>query len=323
MPGEPGQPEFEAAYAAALAGKPVAKASVHRLPTATVDRSLRAAWRVVTASAEWKAMEPETRRRQTEIAEGFLTSEVAGERWGDFLVEDLKRRHLKEILAGYADRPHAGRHMLTVIRKMILAGIDAEWIDVDPSYRLKYRPAYGGWRAWTEDELAQFERRWPVGTTPRLVYTLARWLGDRRGDIAALEPQSIRGEIVEFSQGKTGRRMRLPVTPDLREVLDATDLTGPRVVMTAYGQPFSEKSLTGRFRDWCRAAGLPDDCKLHGLRKTLGKLLAESGATTRQIMDTLGHTDIRHAELYSKDAEQERLARDGLSAVVRHFRKRG
>ena len=268
-------------------------------------------------------MEPETRRRQEDIAEAFLATKAHEKMWGDGAVEDLKRRHIKEILAGYTDKPHAGRHLLTVIRKMILAGIDAEWIDFDPSYKLKYRPTYKGWRAWTADELAQFEQRWAIGTTPRLVYALALWLGDRRGDIAALEPESIKGEIVEFAQGKTGRMLRLPVTPILRTCLDASDLSGPRVVMTAYGQPFSEKSLTGRFRDWCRQAGLPDECKLHGLRKTLGKMLAESGATTRQIMDTLGHTDIKHAELYSKDAEQERLARDGMSAVVRQFQKRG
>lgn len=35
---------------------------------------------------------------------------------------------------------------------------------------------------------------------------------------------------------------------------------------------------------------------MHGLRKTMGKLLAERKATTREIMDVLGHTDIQHAE---------------------------
>lgn len=46
-------------------------------------------------------------------------------------------------------------------------------------------------------------------------------------------------------------------------------------------------------------------------------MLAEGGATTRQIMDTLGHTDIAHAELYTREAEQEKLAREGMRAVVR------
>jgi site-specific recombinase XerD len=58
---------------------------------------------------------------------------------------------------------------------------------------------------------------------------------------------------------------------------------------------------------------------MHGLRKSLGKMLAETGATTRQLMETLGHNDIQHAELYSRAAEQERLARDGMTKVTRRY----
>ncbi|AEW14776.1 integrase/recombinase [Brucella canis HSK A52141] len=87
--------------------------------------------------------------------------------------------------------------------------------------------------------------------------------------------------------------------------------------MTAYGEPFSPKSLTGRMADWTPSAKLPKGFTLHGLRKTLGKILAEGGASTRQIMDTLGHDDIARAELYTREAEQARLATDGMSRVVR------
>ena len=51
-------------------------------------------------------------------------------------------------------------------------------------------------------------------------------------------------------------------------------------------------------------------------------MLAKGGATTRQIMDTLGHTDIQHAELYSREAEQEPLVRAGMDAVVKLVERR-
>lgn len=337
LPGEPGEPAFEAAYQAIIEGRPVQKAKVERLPSATVARSLRAAWRIVTTQTpEWQSLEPETQARQKKIAEDFLSSRVTEEQpitWGDIPLDQLERRHIRAILTARSDTPHAARHLLTLLRKMIIAGLDEEWIKTDPTYRLKYRPTYKGWRAWTEAERAAFERRWPIGTTPRLAYALALWLGNRRGDVATLRPdQRFTGKRIgpdgreevfdefRFEQGKTGRALVLPVTPMLREVLDAADLTGPTILMTAYGKPFSVKSLTGRMRDWTKSAGLPQGCTLHGLRKTLGKMLAESGATTRQIMDSLGHTDIAHAELYSREAEQERLARDGMAAVVRLVR---
>jgi hypothetical protein len=69
LAGSPGQPEFEAAYAAALAGRPVEKANVRRLPTATAPKSFRAAWRIlITDTVEWQQLDPGTQRSQTLIA---------------------------------------------------------------------------------------------------------------------------------------------------------------------------------------------------------------------------------------------------------------
>lgn len=45
-------------------------------------------------------------------------------------------------------------------------------------------------------------------------------------------------------------------------------------------------------------------------------MLADGGATTRQIMDALGHTDSKHAELYTKSANQERRTGEGMAKVT-------
>lgn len=323
LPGEPGTPEFEEAYRAAVEGRPVGRpeAEIRKLPNAAVPKSMGAAWRLVpTALPEWHRLSPATRARQSRIAEAFLVGRISDGSdlvWGNVPVADLRRRHVKALIAGMSDRPHAARHLLVVIRRMILVALDEEWIDVDPTYKIRHRPDYVGWKAWPEEVRARFEARWPVGTMPRLVYALALWLGNRRGDIATLSPDAIDGDRIRIRQAKTGRELVLEITPMLREVLDATDLSGPTILKTMAGKPASAKTLTGRMADWTREAGLPPGDTLHGLRKTLGKMLAEGGATTRQIMDTLGHTDIKHAELYSREAEQERMARDGMRAVVR------
>jgi integrase len=61
---------------------------------------------------------------------------------------------------------------------------------------------------------------------------------------------------------------------------------------------------------------------MHGLRKTLGKILAEEGATTRELMEVLGHSSIQHAELYSREAEQARMARSGMGKARDRLRPR-
>src|SRR5262249_14772632 len=110
LPASPGQPEFEAAYTAALEGRSVQKTEVRRLPTAAAPKSLRAAWRIlISDTPDWKALDPETQHTQTLIAERFLRSPVVeGEplTFGDVAVTDLQRRHIKAILAARSDTPH-------------------------------------------------------------------------------------------------------------------------------------------------------------------------------------------------------------------------
>jgi len=325
LPGEPGSPEFDVAYTAAVEGREPVRASVVRLRSAAAPQSLRAAWRILRADTpEWKSLGPAIKDAQTRIAETFLQMPIAdGETvtFGDVAVADLKRKHVKAILARRSDTPHAAAHLLRVIRKLIGVALDSEWIEVDPTYRLKYRPAYGGWKAWPDEMLDRFEARWPIGSTPRLVYSLALYFGHRRSDVTQVRPADFEALATNVVQQKTGKPLWIPMHPNLRDVLDTVDMTREFVVMTQYGRPFSPKALGMRMQDWTKAAGIPPGHTLHGLRKTLGKALAEHGATTRQLMDVLGHDDMKHAELYSAEAEQRLMAAAGMATLANWRRK--
>lgn len=326
--GQPGDPEFEEAYQAALEGREPRKAVVVNHPGAVVPKSFRDAWKRVQRGPEWVSLDPKTKSQDIMLADRFLNMAVVeGEpdRWGEMLVEDLRRRHLKDVLARFADKPHAGKHTLKIIRKMIRAALDEEWVEHDVSASLTYRPPTVGFRAWTHDELEKFEARWPVGTAARTAYALALWLGNRRSDVARLrwDQFDFRRGIVTLETEKGGKKLQLPITPMLSAALAPLPRTGGTVLVTVHGLPFSEKSLTGRMADWTRSAGIGKGATLHGLRKTLGKLLAEGGASTRQLMDVLGHDNIDHAELYSREAEQLKLAREGMDKVTRLVNARG
>lgn len=324
----PGHPDFDADYAAALEGraKPAA-AAVVRFPRQAAAKSLKAAWLILRQhDPEWQALGPDIRRAQTAIAERFLSAPIVeGEptTYGEVALEQLKRKHVKALLAERSDTPHAAAHLLRVIRKLIGVGLDQEWIENDPTYRLKYRPAYGGWKAWPEEMLDRFETRWPVGSTPRLVYSIALYWGHRRSDVTKVKPSDFTATLHNVVQQKTGKALALPIHPNLREALDAVPDLDKRefVVMTAWGKPFSAKALGMRMQQWTKAASIPPGHTLHGLRKTLGKALAEHRATTRELMGILGHDNIAHAELYSREAEQRILAAAGMEKLMNWRRK--
>lgn len=60
----------------------------------------------------------------------------------------------------------------------------------------------------------------------------------------------------------------------------------------------------------------PPGYTMHGLRKALGVKLAEADASTRQLMEMLGHSNIAYAELYSREASQIRLAMQAMDKVT-------
>nr|WP_246680320.1 hypothetical protein [Mesorhizobium sp. B2-8-9] len=74
------------------------------------------------------------------------------------------------------------------------------------------------------------------------------------------EERQFDGFDITKAKNKTrtgGKRLFVPITPMLAEILDATDKRGETVLVTAYGQPFSAKCLTGTMAHWCKLAGLP------------------------------------------------------------------
>jgi integrase len=76
------------------------------------------------------------------------------------------------------------------------------------------------------------------------------------------------------------------------------------LLFTTEGKAFDPVYMGGWFKDAITAAGLPDDCQLHGLRKTAAKMLAEAGCTELEIMAITGHTTSRMIAKYTKDADQ-------------------
>lgn len=89
------------------------------------------------------------------------------------------------------------------------------------------------------------------------------------------------------------------------------------VLVSSRGGSYTDGSLSVRMADWCHKAGIEAGYTMHGLRKALGVKMAEADASTRQLMETLGHNNIAYAELYSREASQMRLAVQAMDKVAK------
>lgn len=92
---------------------------------------------------------------------------------------------------------------------------------------------------WTEDELARFEAKWPVGTRQRLAFDLSLYTGFRRGDAVKIGRQHVRsGE-----QSKTGNVVPRPILPMLAESIAATPTGDLNCIISEHGRAFTKESF--------------------------------------------------------------------------------
>jgi integrase len=177
-----------------------------------------------------------------------------------------------------------------------------------------------GFHTWTEEEVAQYEARHPIGTMARLALALAMFTGLRRQELAIIGPKHRAGGRIRITPGKTSRsssvEVDIPLLDCLAEVIAATPGTGAAFLLSERGRPFKSPACLGNaMQRWTEQAGLPH-CSLHGLRKAGATRAAENGATPHQMMSIFGWTTLAQAEAYTRKAQRRKMATDGIHALV-------
>jgi integrase len=88
------------------------------------------------------------------------------------------------------------------------------------------------------------------------------------------------------------------------------------MLTTAFKKPFSDAGYGNMMADAIAAAGLPDRCVLHGLRKAAARRLAEAGCTEKEIAAVTGHTTLKEVARYTRAADQRRLAAGAVAKLT-------
>jgi len=179
----------------------------------------------------------------------------------------------------------------------------------------------GEHRAWTDDECGAFEARWPSGTMHRRAYMLAKFTGQRCGDIATMTRAHRKNGFIRVVQQKTGAELWIPEHRDLGVELGVElGIGGGHMSLLTKpdGSAFDSNSLGIWFADAIEQAGLSEACVMHGLRKTAARMLAEAGCSAHQIASITGHKSLAQIEDYARTADQKRLAVAAIHKLERN-----
>jgi integrase len=272
---------------------------------------LLARYRETTA---WSELSAATRRQRDNIFAGVLNT--AG-------YEPYAKITAAAIEAGKERRahtPHQCRNFLDAMRGLFRWAKHAGHVKIDPTAGVSNPPRKqgDGFKVWTEDDVAAYERRWHIGTRQRVWLDILLYTGLRRGDVVRLGRQHVRNGVATLKNEKGSFKVEvnLPILSVLQATLDAGPCGDLAFICGERGRPLTKESFGNMFKDACKMAGVnaPKQAA-HGLRKVAATRAAENGATEFELMAIFGWTDPKMAAHYVKAANRRRLAAQAMEKL--------
>lgn len=263
-----------------------------------------------------------SRRKNRAVIESFRAGR------GHRRVADVTWEHIDAILAKKGrksvdkkGRPVGGKaaaqRLRKQIRRLFKHAVKVKMRRDNPvelTARVKYKT--DGFHTWTEEEIAQYQARHPLGTKARLALEIMLWTGQRRGDARTFGPGQVKAGRMRYTQQKTGKELWLPLAPQLADAIKAMPSVGLKAyLVTEAGAPFTDAGFGNWFREQCDAAELPH-CTAHGLRKAIGRRMAENDASQKGIKAVGGWSNDRDVAIYTAKADQGRLADKTLGDLI-------
>lgn len=303
--GEYGSDEFMASYEAALKGERPIKAGTAKVGSI---EWLVARYRETPA---WLGLSLATRRQRENIFKQII--KASGR-------EPYTALNEKSIVAGRDRRgstPAQARHFIDTLRGLLDWAKEAQFVKVNVAAGVKYpqQKKTQGFPVWTEDDIAKYEKRWPLGTKERVWLSVLLYTGLRRGDAVKLGRQHVRDGIAtirtEKSQGEI--EVTIPILPALAQALKKGPTGELAFICGEKGKPFTKESFGNAFADACRAAGIKKSA--HGVRKAGATRAANNGATVAQLEAIFGWVGGRMASHYTRSADRVRLAKEAISKL--------
>ena len=154
----------------------------------------------LASKEEFGAKKPNTKRMYRMVLEPL--AEVHGHK----PVALLERRHVKAWRDARSETPGMANMVVKVMR-VLLRLCRRQRIPPGQSTQTIKLFKLGEHRAWTDDECEAFERRWSPGTMQRRAYMLARYTGQRCGDVAGMTRAHRKDGFIRVVQQKTGTEM--------------------------------------------------------------------------------------------------------------------
>jgi integrase len=294
IPGEFGSVEFNAAYDAALNGARPARQG-------PAQGTYSAALKAYYASQTWAVLRPATQRMKRHVLSGVESA------LGKSRLRDWKRGDIAAGRDKRAATPAAAEMFVKSMRSFFAWALEAGLVSSNPTDGVKViASSTGGFAPWTDDDVAAYRARWPLGTRQRVAFEILCETGLRRGDAVRIGLPHVRDRVIRLATEKTGERVAIPVSDVLKAAIEAGPVGQMTFIAGAAGKPMTKESFGTMFREWCDAAGVSKSA--HGIRKAAATADAQDGYSDAELDAKFGWTGRKMAAHYTRTVNRERLS---------------
>lgn len=274
-------PAALAQYARQIA--PASRGSIGKL----IDEALAARQRAI-ASSTWA----QYRRVGDRLAEMLA----------EFEPHQVLPRHIAELRQAMDATPNMANRYLSVLRIVFDYALERGLVDSNPAIGIRRLAEQQRTRLLTDAEVAEIRAKAP----PRLqvIIDLLALTGQRVGDVLAIRYADLADEGIRFEQQKTGARLTVRWSPELRAVVErAKGLHGNVRALTLLhnrrGKAPDYRTTRDQWERACQAAGV-SDAHLHDLRAYALTRARQQGLDATALA---GHTSAAMTRRYLRDRE--------------------
>lgn len=292
----PGTAEFAAEYAMLMKGISVE-------PKRTIAK-LVADYR---HSARWAKLASNTRKSYERSLAYF--AKVAGH----IDPATLQRVHINQMRDALADKPTDANRKIGTLSVLFEHGIDIGWLRENPAKGVRRLDVTGKIRQpWPVEMIEAF--RAAADERTLLLFELLIGTGQRINDVLSLRWSDLAGDGFMVTQGKTTKRLFIPLTESLQTALRTTPRKALFIVAQANGNRVSYNLAWKDFMAVRRAIGA-EEYDIHGLRYTAAsEIAAIPGMTAEHVKAITGHSEAAMVHLYAGAAMQKARAEEAQKA---------
>lgn len=275
------------------------KKAPSRVPADSVEALIRSYKR----SPNWAELAQNTKDGYTTYLKPFEDAFATAS------VKTITRREIITVRDGIAKT--RGKGAATGFTRAVSAlftwAVENDQIERSPVHKIK-RLEGGHLPAWTVEQAQIALMGLPEHF--RRAVVLGVYTGQRRGDLCSVKWSAYDGERIKFVQEKTGEVVVATVTPHLKAELDAwmAESASDTILTDAKGRRWNPNKLSVTLPQALADLGLPKGLNIHGLRKLFAATLADRGGTVHQIAASTGHKTLSMVQLYTRSANQPKLA---------------